>query len=93
MRRLTFLLLSLPLAAQNVDDILQRYFAAQKANSERASQYAYVEDDTTFEYDKAGAAKQTSTETYDVIFVEGEEYIVLTRWRARLRGDGYGLDV
>ena len=65
-------------SAQTVDDILQRYFAAQKTNDERAKQYTYVEEDTHFTYDKAGVAKQESTETYDVIFVEGEEYKKLT---------------
>ncbi len=71
---LLFLSLGVLLPAQNVDDILQRYFAAEKVNAAKASQYAYLEEDTNFQYDKAGVAKQTSTETYDVIFVEGEEY-------------------
>jgi hypothetical protein len=75
MRQLILMLVLGPvLSAQNVDDILQRYFAAGEANAEKASQYTYVSEETRFEYDKAGVAKQTSQETYDIIFVEGDTY-------------------
>lgn len=78
MRLLLILALSPGLFAQAVDEVLDRYFAAEKANDERAAQYTFTEVDTHFEYDKAGVAKRTTSQTYDVIFVEGDTYKKLT---------------
>jgi hypothetical protein len=76
MRTQLILLLGLGqvLSAQNADEILHRYLEAMKANGPRAAQYTWVEDDTHFSYDKTGVARQTSSETWEVILVEGENY-------------------
>jgi len=34
----------------------------------------YLEEDTHFSYDKAGQSKQTGSETYEVIMLEGDTY-------------------
>jgi hypothetical protein len=73
-RYLIFAILTLPLRAQDVDNILKRNREADKQNDERAKQYTYVEDTDNFEYDKHGERKKTGSETHDVIFVEGESY-------------------
>ncbi|HEY4364982.1 MAG TPA: hypothetical protein VGN17_28725 [Bryobacteraceae bacterium] len=62
------------LAAQSAEEILQRNFAAKKANNEKARQYTSLEEDTRCTYDKSGQSKQTSSETYEVMFLEGEQY-------------------
>jgi len=69
-----FIALGHALSAQSADEIIRHHIDADKINRTRAAQYTYVEEDTHFEYDKSGVAKQTSTETYDIVFVEGEEY-------------------
>ena len=69
------LLVALPLwAADDVHAILQRVVEAEKANAQRAGQYAFVEDIDHFTYDKTGKPKKESSETHEIIFVEGLEY-------------------
>lgn len=62
------------LPAQDVTELLHRYFEANKANALRASQYTFRQEVTRLSYDKAGVARQTLQESHEVIFVEGEVY-------------------
>ena len=71
--RLAPLLLLLPALtfAQGVEDILKRFLEAENHNGEKARQYTYVEQVDHFSFEKNGQAKKFSSETYDIIFVEG----------------------
>ncbi len=71
--RLPPLLLLLPALAfaQDVQGILKRYIEAENHNGEKAWQYTYVEQTDHFSFDKNGQAKKFSSETEDIIFVEG----------------------
>jgi hypothetical protein len=70
--------LSAGCAAQDALALLKRSGEAQRANAEKAAQYTYIEETSHFEYDKSGARKLTSTETHEVLTLEGESYKKLT---------------
>jgi hypothetical protein len=71
--RLSPLLLLLPTLAfaQDLQDILKPFLEAADHNGEKAGQYTYVEQADHFSFDKNGQAKKFSSETCDIIFVEG----------------------
>jgi hypothetical protein len=75
MMQLAAFLIALPLlAADNSVEIVKRFIAADNKNWERASQYTYVSQADHFSYGKNGAPKKESSETHEIIFVEGGEY-------------------
>jgi len=80
MRLLTLLLLAAACgsSAQEADGIIKRLAEAQKQNDSLAGEYTYVEQTAHFTYDKAGHPNKDSTETHDIIFVEGMSYRKLT---------------
>ncbi len=62
------------LGSDDANAILERFVAAQKKNGEQASQYTYVEQTVYFGFDKNGQPQKKSSETNDVIFLEGSTY-------------------
>jgi hypothetical protein len=75
MTRLLPLLIALPLlGADDANELIKRLIAADKRNWERASQYTYIRQADYFEPQKNGPPKKDRSETYEVIFVEGESY-------------------
>jgi len=70
-----FLLALAPVWADDrAGDILKRHLEAEVLNAKRAAEYAYIERKDNFGFDKAGSRRKESSETHDVIFVEGEPY-------------------
>ena len=65
-------------SADEADGIIRRLIEVQKQNDALAGEYTYVEETAHFTYDKAGHPNQDSTETHDIIFVEGMSYHKLT---------------
>jgi len=80
MRALTLLILAAASgwSADEADGIIRRLIEAQKPNDSLAGEYTYVEETAHFTYDKAGHPNKDSTETHDIIFVEGMSYRKLT---------------
>ena len=80
MRALTLLILAAASgwSADEADGIIRHLIEAQKRNDELAGEYTYVEETAHFTYDKAGHPNKDSTETHDIIFVEGMSYRKLT---------------
>lgn len=76
MRALLLLpLLSLRLwAAEDVNAILKHLIENQRKNDKAAQQYTFVQQTERYVFDKDGQARQTGSETHDVIFVEGLKY-------------------
>jgi hypothetical protein len=73
MRSLSLLLLAVvPLwAADSGADILRRWNDAQRENDVRARQYTYTEQSDRFTYMADGQLRKDTSETAEVIFVEG----------------------
>jgi hypothetical protein len=70
--RLLLLLAAAPLwAADDANAIIQRLLEAQKTNADRIQPYTFVEEAVYFTYAKDGKLKKNSSETREVIFVEG----------------------
>ena len=65
-------------SADEADRIIKGLAVAQKQNDLLAGEYTYAEETAHFTYDKAGHPKKDSTETHDIIFVEGLSYSKLT---------------
>jgi hypothetical protein len=69
---LLLLLAAAPLlAADDANAIIERLLEAQKANGDRIQPYTFVEEAVYFTYAKDGKLKKDSSETREVIFVEG----------------------
>ena len=60
--------------AETPESIVGRLIEAEAQNQKRAAQYTYVEHIDHFTADKAGKWKKDRSETYDILFVEGETY-------------------
>jgi hypothetical protein len=58
-------------AADDANAIIERLLEAQKANGYRIQPYTFVEEAVYFTYAKDGKLKKNSSETREVIFVEG----------------------
>lgn len=71
-----FLLLALAvsLQAEDLSSILTKMVEAQNKNWEKASQYTYVEYVEHFGFDKNKQPRKESSETFEVMFLEGESY-------------------
>ena len=75
MRTLLLLLAALPLpAAEDANAILRRLIEADNQDHQLAGQYTYREETTWFRFDRSGRPHKNSTETHDVIFVEGVNF-------------------
>src|SRR5205807_10429545 len=73
-RSLVFLA-ALPMwGAEDPNDIVKRFIAADSKNWERASQYTYLEQADFFSVDKSGQPTRDRSETHEIIFVEGGAY-------------------
>ena len=64
----------LAFAAEDADQILKRFLEADARNQVRANQYTHVEHVDHFGYEKNNERKKFRSETFEVMFVEGEEY-------------------
>jgi hypothetical protein len=71
MRFLLFLAAAPLFAADDANAIIQRLLEAQKANGDRIQPYTFVEEAVHFTYAKDSRLKRDSSETREVIFVEG----------------------
>jgi hypothetical protein len=75
MLRLLAMVAVLPIfAADDAAEIVKRFVAAENRNASRASQYTFVEQAEHFSVEKDGSAKKDHSETYEVMFVEGQSY-------------------
>ena len=73
--RLLMLCGALPVwAAEDANEIVKRYIAADSKNWERGSQYTFVEHADYFSFDKNHQPKKDRSETHEVVFVEGDSY-------------------
>lgn len=61
-------------ACEDANDILKRFFEVKKRNSERTSQYTFVEQKDDYVFDNNGQPRKDRSQTHEVIFVEGESY-------------------
>jgi hypothetical protein len=73
--RLAFLLAAVPLcAAEDPNEILKRLVEAEKQNASRIRQYTYVEENSHVDIQKDGSKKIASSETHEIIYLEGTIY-------------------
>jgi hypothetical protein len=62
-------------SGQDAVSLLKKSSEASRANTEKAAQYTYTEETSHFEYDKkSGARKLESTDTFEVMTLEGDSY-------------------
>jgi len=73
---LLVLLAALPVWAVEDDpnEIVKLLIESENQNRERASQYTYVEQADFFRFDKNSQPRKDRSETYQIVFVEGEPY-------------------
>jgi hypothetical protein len=75
---IVFAMLSSVVPAQtaplDLAELMHRAAAAEKANSQKVKQYAYREYKLALAFDKSGKPIERSTETWDVIGLEGSTY-------------------
>ena len=61
-------------AAEDANELLKRFIEADRANAAKARQYTFAEQADHFSLDKSGKPKKDSSETYEIMFVEGATY-------------------
>lgn len=69
-------------AADDPNDILKRFFEAERKNWEKASRYTHVEQKDDYSFEKDGTSRKDRSQTHEVIFVEGETYRKLVARRS-----------
>lgn len=61
-------------AAEDATAILKRWVAAEKQNWEQGRQYAFTKESENYQYDQNGKARRMSSQTFQILFVEGISY-------------------
>jgi hypothetical protein len=75
MRILLLIAVCLDCSGQDAAALLKRSDEASQVNEKKAAQYTYIEETSHFKIDdKTGGKKLESTETFDVMTLEGDSY-------------------